>query len=136
MIISIFGMEEIPLIADMNLSVAPKKNGPFISYIATSSGYFRVFFISNKSTLSISSIIDLTLVNSAIFLINSKDERTTPTPIANTKSKKTVNKNVTIKIKLSLLGAFSKFLNASHSPMLYDTITNIAARDAIGINLT
>ena len=133
-----FGAASTFLIWLSNLDAAPKKKGPFISNTSTPAGtsFLSIEFESGfSSSSSISRVTTLILETSAILFINNKIERTIPISIASVRSKITVRKKVVSKTITSLFGAFNNSLNDRHSLILYETITSIAARVAIGIRL-
>src|SRR5205809_647899 len=106
----------------LNISAAPKKNGPLISYTSTPSGTTRrrtaLGSLSKSSTGSRNSCVSaLMFVTSAMRRMNRNAASTIPTSIATVRSTSTVRRKVASSTATSLLGARSSERNVRHSLM-------------------
>ena len=123
-------------IVSSNLVAIPKKYGPLISYTSTPAGIIRCSShtaMSSSSFGSISSLMTDISVVSITRRINRIQAITKPTSMAIVRSKIMVRKKVISNTVTSDLGFFSNALNVRHSLILYDTMTNTPARQAIGM---
>ena len=115
----------LPVVCDnrsLNISAAPKKNGPVISYTSTPGGTDRrptqLGSRSKSSTGSWSSCVrTLMFVTSAMRRMKRKAARIIPTSMATVRSTSTVSENVAIRTATSLFGARSSARNVRHSLM-------------------
>ena len=125
----------------MNISAAPKKNGPLISYTCTPSGTARrrtALGSDSKSSLgSVNSCVNtLMFVTSAMRRMKRKAASTIPTSIATVRSTSTVSRKVVSKTATSLFGARNSAPKVRHSLMWNATTTRMAASVASGTSPT
>ena len=118
--ISTFGFPEMRPSRSLNISAAPKKNGPLISYTSTPSGTTRrrtAFGSRSKSSTGSrnSCVSTLMLVTSAMRRMNRNAASTIPTSIATVRSTSTVSRNVASSTATSLFGARNSDRKVRHS---------------------